>query len=92
MVDSITVEVIHHRLISAAKEMMRNLMRTSYSTIVYEIRDFGLGIYDAEGDLLAEAPGLAIFTRSNDFALKNKVAGVLAKRAALIAADRVRGA
>lgn len=73
MVDSITVEVIHHRLISAAKEMMRNLMRTSYSTIVYEIRDFGLGIYDAQGDLLAEAPGLAIFTRSNDYALKNAI-------------------
>ena len=73
MVDSITTEVIHHRLISAAKEMMRNLMRTSYSTIVYEIRDFGLGIYDTEGDLLAEAPGLAIFTRSNDYALKNAI-------------------
>jgi N-methylhydantoinase B len=71
MVDSITTEVIHHRLLSAAKEMARNLMRTSYNTIVYEIRDFGLGIYDAEGDLLAEAPGLAIFTRSNDYALKN---------------------
>jgi N-methylhydantoinase B len=53
--------------------MMRNLMRTSYSTIVYEIRDFGLGIYDADGDLLAEAPGLAIFTRSNDYALKNAI-------------------
>ena len=52
---------------------MRNLMRTSYSTIVYEIRDFGLGIYDTEGDLLAEAPGLAIFTRSNDYALKNAI-------------------
>ena len=73
MVDSITTEVIHHRLLSAAKEMARNLMRTSYNTIVYEIRDFGLGIYDAQGDLLAEAPGLAIFTRSNDYALKNAI-------------------
>ncbi len=73
MIDSITTEVIHHRLISAAKEMARNLMRTSYNTIVYEIRDFGLGIYDADGDLLAEAPGLAIFTRSNDYALKNAI-------------------
>lgn len=70
MVDSITVEVIRHRLLSAAREMSRNLMRTSYSTIVYEIRDFGLGIFDAHGRLLAEAPGLAIFTRSNDYALE----------------------
>jgi N-methylhydantoinase B len=71
--DSITVEVIRHYLLSAAREMARNLMRTSYSTIVYEIRDFGLGIYDRQCRLLAEAPGLAIFTRANDYALKKIV-------------------
>ena len=54
-VDSITVEVIRHYLLSAAREMARNLMRTSYSTIVYKIRDFGLGIYDTQCRLLAEA-------------------------------------
>jgi len=69
-VDSITVEVIRNYLLSAAREMARNLMRTSYSTIVYEIRDFGLGIYDKHGRMVAEAPGLAIFTRANDFALR----------------------
>lgn len=73
MVDPITVEVIRHRLLSATQEMMRNLMRTSHSTIVYEIRDFGLGIYDAQGALLAEAPGLAIFTRANDFSLEKAI-------------------
>lgn len=71
--DSITVEVIRHHLLSAAREMARNLMRTSYSTIVYEIRDFGLGIYDRQCRLLAEAPGLAIFTRANDYALSKIV-------------------
>src|SRR4029450_8199149 len=69
-IDSITVEVIRNYLLSAAREMARNLMRTSYSTIVYEIRDFGLGIYDKHGRMVAEAPGLAIFTRANDFALR----------------------
>ena len=73
MLDSITVEVIRHRLLSATQEMMRNLMRTSHSTIVYEIRDFGLGIYDAKGALLAEAPGLAIFTRANDYSLEKAI-------------------
>ena len=72
-VDSITVEVVRHHLLSAAREMARNLMRTSYSTIVYEIRDFGLGIYDRQCRLLAEAPGLAIFTRANDYALRKIV-------------------
>ena len=72
-VDSITVEVIRNYLLSAAREMNRNLLRTSYSTIVYEVHDFGLGIYDRECRLLAEAPGLAIFTRANDYALKKVV-------------------
>jgi N-methylhydantoinase B len=71
--DSITVEVIRNYLLSAAREMGRNLMRTSYNTVVYEIRDFGLGLYDNQCRLLAEAPGLAIFTRANDYALRKIV-------------------
>ncbi|PJF39713.1 MAG: hydantoinase B/oxoprolinase family protein [Chloroflexi bacterium] len=71
--DPITVEVIHNYLLSASKEMERNLMRTSYNTIIYEIRDFGLGIYDRQCRLLAEAPGLAIFTRGNDYGLERVV-------------------
>ncbi|MCZ6531310.1 MAG: hydantoinase B/oxoprolinase family protein [Chloroflexi bacterium] len=71
--DQITVEVIHNYLLSAAKEMERNLMRTSYNTIIYEIRDFGLGIYDTQFRLLAESPGLAIFTRGNDYGLMKTV-------------------
>lgn len=71
--DSITVEVIHNYLLSAAREMNRNLIRTSYNTIVYEVHDFGLGIYDRQCHLLAEAPGLAIFTRGNDYGLKKVV-------------------
>jgi len=71
--DPITVQVIHNYLISAANEMERNLMRTSYSTIIYEIRDFGLGIYDNKCRMLAESPGLAVFTRGNDYGLQKAV-------------------
>ncbi len=71
--DHITVEVIHNYLLSAAREMERNLMRTSYSTVIYEIRDFGLGIYDKHCRMLAEAPGLAVFTRGNDYGLQKTV-------------------
>lgn len=72
-IDTITVEVIRNYLLSAAREMNRNLVRTSYSTIVYEIHDFGLGIYDRHCRLLAEAPGLAVFTRGNDYGLQKMV-------------------
>ncbi len=71
--NQITVEVMHNYLLSAAEEMARNLMRTSYNTVIYEIRDFGLGIYDRNFRLLAESPGLAVFTCGNDYGLKKTV-------------------
>ncbi len=71
--DPILVEVIRNYLLSAAREMFRNLIRTSYNTIIYEIHDFGLGIYDRQCRLLAEAPGLAVFTRGNDYGLRKMV-------------------
>ena len=71
--DSITTEVIHNYLLSAAREMERNLMRTSYSTVIYEVRDFGLGLYDRHCRMLSEAPGLAVFTRGNDYGLRKTV-------------------
>ncbi len=73
LVDPITVEVIRHRLLSAAREMTTNLMRTAYSTIIYEIRDYGLGIYDTDARLVAEASGITFFTRANDFSLRSVV-------------------
>ncbi|HEX6988012.1 MAG TPA: hydantoinase B/oxoprolinase family protein, partial [Bacillota bacterium] len=36
-------------------------------------QDFGLGIYDRHCRLLAESPGLAVFTRANDWGLQNIV-------------------
>ena len=48
-------------------------MRTSYSTVIYEVRDFGLGIYDRQCRMLSEAPGLAVFTRGNDYGLQKTV-------------------
>ena len=72
-VDPITVEVIHNYYLSAAREMERNLMRTAYTTIVYEIRDFGLGIYDKDFRMMAESPGLAVFTCGNDYGLRKSI-------------------
>jgi len=72
-VDTITAQVIHNYLLSAAREMLRNLKRTAYDTVIYEIQDFGLGIYDRHCRLLAEAPGLAVFTRGNDYGLQKMV-------------------
>lgn len=70
MVDSITTEVIRHSMLSAAQEMARNLCRTAYNTIVYEIHDYGIGLHDSDGNTIAEAPGIAIFSGANDFGIQ----------------------
>jgi N-methylhydantoinase B len=73
MSDSITTEIIRHGLLAAAEEMARNLCRTAYNTVVYEIHDYGIGIHDANGDVVADAPGIAVFTRGNDRGIKEAV-------------------
>ncbi|MEO3857997.1 hydantoinase B/oxoprolinase family protein [Acrocarpospora sp. B8E8] len=73
MSDAITTEIIRHGLLAAAEEMARNLCRTAYNTVVYEIHDYGIGIHDAAGDVVADAPGIAVFTRGNDHGIKKAV-------------------
>ena len=62
-----TVEVIRNYLNSAAREMMRTLVRTAYNTTIYEMLDFGISVYDADLNLVAEAPGLTLFLGANDY-------------------------
>lgn len=73
MSDAITIEVIRHGLLAAAEETARNLCRTAYNTVVYEIHDYGIGIHDATGDVVADAPGIAVFTGANDHGVKKSI-------------------
>ena len=68
-VDAATVEVIRHYLSSAANEMERTLVRTAYTTIIYEINDFGLSIFDKDLRLLADSTGLPVFLGANEYAV-----------------------
>jgi len=72
-VDASTVEVVRNYLNSAAAEMQRTLIRTAYNTIIYEILDFGISLYDRRLDLIADSPGLALFLGANDFAIRKGV-------------------
>lgn len=69
-VDAATTEVIRHYMVSAAREMERTLVRTAYSTIIYEIYDFGISLFDREFRLLADSTGLPVFLGANDYAIK----------------------
>lgn len=72
-VDASTVEVVRNYLSSAAGEMQRTLIRTAYNTIVYEILDFGISLYDRRLQLVADSPGLAMFLGANDYAIRKGV-------------------
>ncbi len=69
----ITAEIIRSHLGSAAEEMKRTLIRTAFNPVIYDAVDFGISIYDAKLDLIAEAPGLPLFIGANDYAIKKAV-------------------
>ena len=68
--DSARTEVIRHYFLSAAEEMRATLVRTAFSPVIYEVRDFGISIYDSRLDLVAEATGLTRFLGANDYAVR----------------------
>lgn len=55
--DPITVEVIRRRLISISNQVDLNITRTAYSPLVYEYKDYAVGIVDARGRLLGQCSG-----------------------------------
>lgn len=73
MVDAITTEIIRHGMLAAADEIARNLCRTAYNTVVYEVHDYGIGLHDENGDVVADTPGVAVFTRGNDIGVKKAI-------------------
>ncbi len=69
-----TVEVVRHAFMSGAEQMRRNLYRSAYSPVIYEMKDCSVGIYDAAGDLLGQAPGLPFFLGSLGGTIKAVIA------------------
>jgi hypothetical protein len=53
MVDAFTAEVIRNAVVAITGEMKANLMRTAYSSIIYEAEDFTGGLFDADGDTIS---------------------------------------
>ena len=60
--DPMTAEVFRHALTSIPGQIDANIVRTAYSPLVYEYKDYAVGIVDHEGRLLSQARGaLPIF-------------------------------
>lgn len=54
-------EIIRNALVSTADEMSATIVQTAYSPLLYDIKDFGVTILSARGEMWAEASGLAVF-------------------------------
>jgi len=74
--DPITTEVIRNGLNSAANQMKRALIRTSFSPVIYEVLDFAVAIYDREIRMLAQAPSLPFFMGTMNFCVEAAVEAV----------------
>ena len=73
MLEAATTQVIRSYLGSAAEEMRRTLIRTAFNPVIYEVLDFGISLYDRHLELMADAPGLALFLGANDYAIRKGV-------------------
>ena len=74
--DPITTEVIRNALNSAANQMKRALIRTSFSPVIYEVLDFAVAIYDRQIRMLAQAPSLPFFMGTMNFCVEAAVEAV----------------
>ncbi len=65
--DLFTLEIIANNLMVTTEEMFYAFARTAKSPVIYEVLDFAVGMTDAEGNLIAQAPGVPGFSGVLDF-------------------------
>lgn len=58
--DSILAEVVRHGLQAVAEEMGAALIRTAYSINIRDRKDFSCGVFDAKGQLIAQAEHIPV--------------------------------
>ena len=74
MVNPITLEVVRNALVAYADEMATVLCRTAYNMMIFEVRDYCVGICDPDGALIAQnTGGLPIFLADLGAAIKGAV-------------------
>ena len=60
-VDAVTIELIRNALVSVTGEMKTKIMRSAFSPIIYESRDFSVAFFNERMETLAQADGLPYF-------------------------------
>jgi N-methylhydantoinase B len=69
MVDSVTLEVVRNACAAVCEEMNANLIRTGYSPNIKERRDCSCALFDAEGDMIAQAENMPVHLGAMPFSV-----------------------
>ncbi len=59
--DPITIEIIQNSLTAITDEMFATMRKTAMSSIIYEVLDFGVAMFDAKGNLASSGSGIPGF-------------------------------
>ena len=68
--DAVTVEVLRNAFNAIADDMDAVLGRSAYSPVIYEMHDYGVAVFDAEGRTLGQAPGHPGFIGGLDWGIQ----------------------
>lgn len=61
-IDPVTVQIIRNALLAITDQIDKNITRTAFTPLIYEYKDFSVGILDAQGRVIAQGRGsLPIF-------------------------------
>ncbi len=73
-VDPVLLEVFNHLFMSIAEQMGLQLQNTAYSVNIKERLDFSCALFDAEGNLIANAPHMPVHLGSMSESIKTVIA------------------
>ena len=75
-IDTITLEVLRHAFAAVADEMNANLIRSAYSPNIKERRDCSSALFDAAGQMVAQAESIPVHLGAMPFSVAAAVRAV----------------
>jgi N-methylhydantoinase B len=72
-VDPVTLEVVRNACAAVAEEMNANLVRTAYSPNIKERRDCSTALFDADGEMIAQAETMPVHLGAMPFSVRAAV-------------------
>ena len=72
-VNPIVVEIIKNKLISIVGEMLMRLQRTAYTSLLTEVKDLSIGIFNEKAESLANTLGIPSFAGTLEYCIRKSI-------------------